>query len=71
MRFKRHGKNKLRWINGTTREAESVVEIPTEKSFGSNGNPRYRGVVAGVRVWVVVAKDDPNLVITVFWKERR
>lgn len=51
-------------------EAESVVENSTEKSFGSNDNPRYRGVIAGVRVWVVVASDDPDLVITVFWKER-
>jgi hypothetical protein len=70
VRFKRHAKNKLRWIDGTMQEAESVVENSTEKSYGSNDNPRYRGVIAGVRVWVVVASDDPDLVITVFWKER-
>ena len=51
-------------------ESESVVERPIGKSFGSNGNPRYRGVIAGVLVWVVVASDDPQLVITGFWKER-
>jgi hypothetical protein len=70
VRFKRHAKNKLRWINGTRQEAESVVENPIGKSFGRSGNPRYRGFVAGVLVWVVVASDDPDLVITVFWKER-
>jgi hypothetical protein len=60
----------LRWINRTKQEAESVVENPIGKSVGSSGNPRYRGLVAGVFVWVVVASDDPDLIITVFQEER-
>lgn len=70
MRFKRHAKNKLRWINGTREEAESVVKNPIGKGVGSSGNPRYRGYVAGLVVWVVVAGDDPDLVITVFREDR-
>jgi hypothetical protein len=70
VRFKRHAKNRLRWIKGTRQEAESVVENPIGKSVGSSGNPRYRGSVGGLVVWVVVAKDDPDLIITVFREER-
>jgi len=66
VRFKRHAKNKLRWIKGTRQEAESVVKNPIGKSVGMGGTPRHRGFVAGVLVWVVVASDDPDLVISVF-----
>ncbi len=71
MRFKRHAKNKLRWIKGTRQEAESVVENPIGKDFDGKGNALYFGYVAGVPVWVVVADDDPEFVITVFEEGRR
>ena len=71
MRFKRHAKNKLRWIKGTRQEAESVVENPIGKGFDDKGNALYFGYVAGVPVWVVVADDDPEVVITVFEEGRR
>lgn len=39
------------------------------KDFDWKGNPRYRGFIAGKRC-VVVARDDRDLIITIFEKER-
>jgi hypothetical protein len=69
--FRRHAKNRLRWIKGTAQEAESVVENPIEKDFDLDGNPRYRGFIAGKRCRVVVALDDPDLIISIHLRRRR
>jgi hypothetical protein len=66
----RHAKNNLRQIKGTAREAESAVKNKFAKDFDEDGNPRYRGFIAGKRCCVVVALDDRNCIITVFEKER-
>jgi hypothetical protein len=71
VRFTHHAKNGLRWVKGTAQEAESVVENPIEKSFGMSGKPRYLGVVGREFVWVVVALDEPDLIVTIFREERR
>ncbi len=71
MRFSHHAKNKLRWINGTTKEAEAVVERNFGKDFDPEGNPRYRGYVAGRRCRVVVALDEPDFIITIHFRRRR
>jgi hypothetical protein len=70
VRFTRHAKNKLRQIKGTTQEAESAVRNKFAKDFDPDGNPRYRGFVAGKRCCLVVAADDRDLIITVFENER-
>ena len=72
MRFTHHAKNKLRGrrLEGTPEEAESVVENPIGKTVRISGKPRYLGYVGGVLVWVVVANDEPDLIVTVFPKER-
>jgi hypothetical protein len=72
VRFTHHARNKLRGrkLRGWPREAESVVENPIGKSVGRSGNPRYLGYVASVLVWMVVASDDPDLIVTVFPEER-
>jgi hypothetical protein len=70
VRFTHHAKNRLRKVKGTTQEAESVVADQLEKDFDPKGNPRYRGFIAGKRCAVIVALDDPDVIITVFEKER-
>jgi hypothetical protein len=71
VRFTHHAKNKLRRIKGTVQEAESVVGNKFGKDFEWRGNPRYRGLIAGKRCRrVVVALDDPDLIITLFPEER-
>jgi hypothetical protein len=71
VRFKRHAKNGLRWVKGTAEEAESVVKNSFEKDFDRDGNPRYRGYIAGKRCRVVVALDDPDLIISIHPRRRR
>jgi hypothetical protein len=70
VRFKRHAKNGLRWVKGTAQEAEAVVERNFEKDFDPDGNPRYRGYIAGKRCRVVVALDDPDLIISIHRRRR-
>jgi hypothetical protein len=68
--LKRHAKNGLRRVKGTAEEAESVVRNSFENDFDQNGNPRYRGYIAGQRCRVVVALDDPDLIITIHPRRR-
>jgi hypothetical protein len=62
--------NKLRQYKVTAQGAASVVGNPIEKDFDQRGNPRYGGFIAGRRFRVVVALDDPDVIITLFPKER-
>jgi hypothetical protein len=71
VRFSHHAKNGLRWVKGTAQEAESVVATPIEKDFDRRGNPRYRGFIAGKRCRVVVALDDPEMIISIHFRRRR
>jgi hypothetical protein len=40
------------------------------KDVDPDGNPRYRGFIGGKRCVVVVALDEPDVIITVFERER-
>jgi hypothetical protein len=71
VRFNRHAKNGLRRVKGTAQEAEAVVKNEFEKDFDPDGNPRYRGYIAGRRCRVVVARDQPDLIISVHPRRRR
>jgi hypothetical protein len=71
VRFTHHAKNGLRQIKGTTEEAESVVANCFGKDFDLDGNPRYRGFIGGERCRVVVALDDPDLIISIHRRRRR
>jgi hypothetical protein len=71
MRLSRHAKNELRRLGATRQEVESVVRSPLGKDIEWRGNPRYLGVIAGRLVRVVVAQDDPDVVITVYEMRRR
>jgi hypothetical protein len=61
----------MRRLRATRQEVESVVENSLEKSFDGDGNALYLGYVVGVLVWIVVADDDPDVIITVFEEGRR
>jgi len=69
VRFTGHAKNKLRLYEMRRQDAESVVENPIGKGFGRSGKPRYLGIAVGRLVWVVVAIDEPDLIVTIFPKE--
>jgi hypothetical protein len=71
VRPSRHAKNELRRLRATRQEVESVVENPIRKDFDDKGNALYFGYLASAPVWIVVADDDPDVIITVFEEGRR
>jgi hypothetical protein len=71
VRLTRHAKNQLRWIGLTGVEVEWVVAHPISEDRDRQGRPRYLGEVEGKRVRVVIAFDDPDLVVTVHPRRRR
>jgi hypothetical protein len=69
MRFSRHAKNKARDLGVSVGDAERVIEAAVRIDFDKDGLPRYTGYVGDLRVRVVVALDDPELIVTIH--ERR
>jgi hypothetical protein len=69
MRFSRHAKNWARRFRVTIAEAEAVIAHPLSFHFGEDGKPQYTGYIRGIHVRIVVALDDPDLVVTIH--ERR
>ncbi|HEX8754158.1 MAG TPA: DUF4258 domain-containing protein [Solirubrobacterales bacterium] len=65
MRFSHHAKNEMRWKGWTQREILRVILDPAKVDADRRGNQRYLGYVRGDLVRVVVAADDPDVVITV------
>ncbi|MBS1883639.1 MAG: hypothetical protein JSS97_11865 [Actinobacteria bacterium] len=69
MRLTYHAKNGLRKVRGTRQEAESVVRNPIGKDLDPDGKPRYLGYIAGELCRIVVALDEPDVIVTIH--ERR
>jgi len=63
--FTRHAKNRLRRRKLSQADAEFVVQNPLRIERETGGNWRYVGQVEGKWIRVVVADDDPNVVISV------
>lgn len=61
----RHAKNYLRNAAATLGDVEQVVEKPIFFDRDDDGRPRYTGEVRGVRLRVVVALDEPDLIVTI------
>ena len=66
----RHAKNKLRGLPMTHREVESMISDPDEIDRDEAGRPLYLGTVRGVPICAVVALDEPDLIVTIFRRER-
>jgi hypothetical protein len=61
----------MRRLRATSGEVEAAVKTPIGKTRDAEGNALYFGYVAGALVWIVVASDDPEFIITVFEEDRR
>lgn len=46
-------------------DAERVIKTAVYVDADEDGLPRYTGYVRGVRVRVVVALDEPDLIVTI------
>jgi len=51
-------------------DAEDLVANPVATDFDHKGKPRYTGHIRGTRVRVVVALDDPGLIVTIHKRRR-
>jgi hypothetical protein len=65
----RHAKNELRALDATLRDVEKAIADPIRIDSDPNGRPRYTGYIRGIRVRIVIAVDEPDLVVTIH--ERR
>ena len=70
MRFTRHGKNRARQIGATIVDAEEVIANPVLVDLAPDGKWRYVGLIRGERVRVVVALDEPDLIVTIHRRRR-
>jgi hypothetical protein len=65
VRLTRHAKNYLRRLDGSVEDVERVIGKPIHFDRDWEGKPRYTGKIQGVSVRVVVALDEPDLVVTI------
>jgi hypothetical protein len=70
MRLSRHAKNEVRHLRATLAEVERVIMDPIRVDRDEDGRPRYTGYIEEVRVRVVVALDDPDLIVTIHKRRR-
>jgi hypothetical protein len=61
----RHAKNHLRRLGASASDVERVIREPLHFDQDREGKLRYTGEIQGVRVRVVVALDEPDLVVTI------
>ena len=54
----------------TQADLEQVIAKPEVIDRDKQGRPRYLGSVRGVSIFVVAALDEPDLIVTVFRRER-
>lgn len=66
MRFTRHTKNVLRRLRLSQSEIEGIVANPRRVRRGEDGKPIYEGAVHGIWLRVVVALDDPEVIVTIY-----
>lgn len=70
MRFTRHAKNNARQLGWGIMDAEAVIAHPVQVDQDGSGKPRYTGYIRGVRVRVVVALDERDLIVTIHERRR-
>jgi mRNA-degrading endonuclease RelE of RelBE toxin-antitoxin system len=65
MRMTRHAKNRARFVGATLSEVEQVIDDPLYVERDKDGKPHYIGDLRGIRVRIVVALDEPELIVTI------
>jgi hypothetical protein len=66
----RHAKNKARDIKLSQANAEAIVVRPDRFFVGRDGKPNYVGSIEGMVIRIVVALDDPDLIVTICERRR-
>jgi hypothetical protein len=66
VRFTRHARNRARKLGASIGDdVEGVIVRPVRIDWDEDGKPRYAGWIRDVYVRVVVALDDPDLIVTI------
>jgi hypothetical protein len=52
------------------REVEAMISDPDSIDRDETGKPLYLGTVRGIPICAVVAQDEPDLIVTIFRRER-
>jgi hypothetical protein len=71
MRYTRHAKNGARWLGITDVDVEHVLLNACEVDADEDGNPRFTGWVREERVRIVLALDQPDLIVTIHPRRKR
>jgi len=67
MRISRHARNEMRLYSISPQDVQATVMKPARREVDDRGNARLTGETGDGRpILVVVARDDPDFVITVF-----
>ncbi len=69
MRFTRHARQRLKLYRLTRDQAEAIAAGGVLTGRDARGNPRRTGAVDARTIVVVIALDNPDLIITLY--ERR
>lgn len=70
VRFSRHAKNKARDLGVSVADAEHVIQTAIYTDYDEDGLPRYTGYVRDMRMRVVVALDEPDIIATIHERRR-
>jgi hypothetical protein len=55
----------VRRLDASIEDVEGVIACPVRIDWDEDGNPRYAGWIGDLHVRVVVALDDPDLIVTI------
>jgi hypothetical protein len=71
MELSRHARNEMRLYGISSDDVEATLAGPARRGVDERGNERLVGEAADGRpILVVVARNDPDFVITVFARSR-
>jgi Domain of unknown function (DUF4258) len=70
VRLTRHAKDRARQLQVTLADVERLIEEPIRVARDEAGRPKYYGKVQNVIVCIVVALDDPDLIVTIYDRRR-
>lgn len=62
----RHAKNECRLYKVDLADAEAVIARSARVLRDDDGKPIYEGVVRGRAMRVIVALDEPDLIVTIY-----
>lgn len=71
MKIGRHAKRRMSLYNVTEADVERIATTGDDDGTDQHDNPRKIGQVDGRWIRVIIAKDDPTFIITVYERRKR